>query len=131
MLQGPNAPNPRIRTYSTGPIYSWKHIPARSSTAQSCQIRQGRETKRRHAAQVMIASLGWQSLQTRRTDASFVLMYRITHYLIEAQPICTSIQLLCPYREGEMYASSSHPAEQTFTDTPSSQQPLDCGTNCR
>ncbi|KAH3813926.1 hypothetical protein DPMN_142399 [Dreissena polymorpha] len=33
----------------------------------------------------MIASLGWQYLQTWCTDVRLVLMYRITHYLIEIQ----------------------------------------------
>ncbi|KAH3861970.1 hypothetical protein DPMN_024923 [Dreissena polymorpha] len=42
MLQGPSAPNPSIRIYNMGPIYSLKHIPVTSSTAHSCQIRQGR-----------------------------------------------------------------------------------------
>ncbi|KAH3716700.1 hypothetical protein DPMN_059426 [Dreissena polymorpha] len=55
----------------------------------------------------MIAPLRCQSIQTRRADFWLELMHIIINCLIKIPANLYPIQILCPYREGEMYASWS------------------------
>ena len=70
----------------------------------------------------MIATLGWPTLQQRRTDARLVLMYRIVHHLIDIpadlylHPATVSLQrgrnvcFLIPYCRTDLYRHSFFPA---------------------
>ena len=71
----------------------------------------------------MIATLGWPTLEQRRTDSRLVVMYRIVHSMIDIPAnLCLHSAAVSPY------VIWSRSAVQTSTDTPSSQRPHDYET---